>query len=154
MARNCLRYSSRAEATLLNFHCEKVSSTTFQMHIQPSSQVKILTSPFFVCFLLFIIVTPSFSEGTFFAHSFYKFPIKVGKPIIKITFLWLIMAIVITNSDHIVGVLDVTRYVLDRFHFPSGIYTYIPCKSYHHYRLNLNLYRSKHYHNLHHINVL
>ena len=150
-----LRYHIiRAEATLLNFHFEKASLTTFQMHIQPNNQVKILSNPSLITFLLFIIISPSFSEGTLFAHSFYKFSFKIGKPIVKITLLWLIVAIVVTYTNHIINVLDVTRYVLDLFHFPIGIYTYILCTSFAHSRFHLNLFRSKYYHNLHHINVL
>ena len=147
-----VRYSSRAEATLLNLVI--LSLELCQMHNQPNIHIRILTNPFFISLALFIIITPSFPQGTFFAHPLYKPTVKVGKPIVKITLLWFIVTIVVTNTNHIINEFDVTRYVLDRFHFPSGIYTYIPCKSYHHYRLSLNLYRSKHYHNLHHINVL
>ena len=124
------------------------------MHNQPNSQVKILTNPSFISLLLFIIITPSFSECTFFAHSFYKFTIKVCKPIVKISLSWLISAIMITYSNHIINVFNIIRYVLDCFHFPIGIYTYILCTSPAHSKFHLNLLRSKYYHNLHHITVL
>ena len=144
----------KAEATLLNFHFVTISLPASQPHNQPNNQVKILTNPFFIRLTLFIIITPSFPEGTLFTHSFYKPTVKVAKPIVKISLSWLILAIVVTDTNHIINVFDVTRYVLDWFHFPTEIYTYIPYTSPDHSRFHLNLLRSKYYHNLHHITVL
>ena len=144
----------KAEATLLNFHFVTISLPASQPHNQPNNQVKILTNPFFISLYRFIIIAPSFPQGTLFAHSFYKFPLKIGKPIVKISLSWLISAIVVTYTNHIINVLDITRYVLYWLHSLIGIYTYILCTSPAHSKFHLNLLRSKYYRNLHHITVL
>tara|TARA_Y100000310_G_C20248181_1_gene607824 strand:+ start:171 stop:383 length:213 start_codon:yes stop_codon:yes gene_type:complete len=69
-------------------------------------------------FSLFIIITPQLTERTENTHGFYKFIIKVRKPMKKLGISYPIMAIMIALGNLLTSIAHITAQVFQFLALP------------------------------------